>query len=42
MEFETGNAVITVVISWVIAFVISLIIGTVVGVGGAAISGVFG
>lgn len=42
MEFETGNAIITVVISWVIAFVITLILGAILGVGSAALSGAFG
>jgi hypothetical protein len=42
MEFDTGKAVITVVISWVIAFVISLIIASIMGVGMAATSGVLG
>jgi hypothetical protein len=38
MEFDTGNAIITVLISWVIAFVITFAIAAVVG-GGAAIMG---
>jgi hypothetical protein len=39
MEFDTGKAIITVVISWVIALVISLIIGAILGVGVAVTSG---
>jgi hypothetical protein len=35
MEFDTGKAVITVLIAWVISFVITLIIGMIVGVGAA-------
>ncbi len=38
MEFDTGKAVITVVISWVIAFVITFAIGLVAG-GGMALAG---
>lgn len=39
MEFNTGNAVITVVISWVIAFVITFALGLAVGGGMALIGG---
>ena len=42
MEFDTGKAVITVLISWVIQLVISLIIGAILGVGMAVTSGVLG
>lgn len=42
MEFDTGKAVITVLISWVIQLVISLIIGSILGVGAAITSGIFG
>jgi hypothetical protein len=42
MEFDTGNAIITVLISWVIALVVSLLIGAIFGVGFAAFSGTFG
>jgi hypothetical protein len=42
MEFDTGNAIITVVISWVIALVISLIIGAILGVGVALTGGLAG
>jgi hypothetical protein len=42
MEFDTGNAVITVLISWAIALVISMIVGSIFGVGAAITSGVFG
>jgi hypothetical protein len=42
MEFETGNAIITVVISWVIALVVSLIIGAILGVGMAITTGLTG
>lgn len=41
-EFETGNAIITVVISWVIAVVITLVITGIFGLGAAFTSGVFG
>jgi hypothetical protein len=42
MEFDTGNAIITVVISWVIALAVSLIIGAILGVGIAITSGLTG
>jgi hypothetical protein len=42
MEFDTGKAIITVVISWVIQLVISLIIGAILGVGMAATAGILG
>ena len=42
MEFETSQAIITVVISWVIAFVINLIVGSIFGVGMAATSHIVG
>jgi hypothetical protein len=42
MEFETGHAIITVVLSWLIAFVIALVINGIFGMGAAAIGGVFG
>jgi hypothetical protein len=41
-EFETGHAIITVVISWMIAVVITLIISGILGMGAAVTSGVFG
>jgi hypothetical protein len=41
MEFDTGNAIITVVISWIAAFVIALIINGVFGMGVALSSGMF-
>jgi hypothetical protein len=42
MEFDTGNAIITVVIAWVIALVVSLIIGAILGVGVALTGGLAG
>ena len=42
MEFDTGNAVVTVLVSGVIALVISLIIGSIFGVGLAVTSNIFG
>jgi hypothetical protein len=42
MEFDTGKAIITVVISWVITLVISLIVGGILGVGAATTAGLFG
>jgi hypothetical protein len=39
MEFDTGKAVITVLISWVISFVITFAIGLVIGGGMAVASG---
>jgi TM2 domain-containing membrane protein YozV len=33
MEFDTGKAILTVVISWIIVFAISLVIGAVFGLG---------
>ena len=42
MEFETGNAVITVVISWIAAFVLAMIINGLFGLGLAMSSGLFG
>jgi hypothetical protein len=42
MEFDTGPAVITVLISWVIALVVSLAIGAIFGIGGAITSSMFG
>jgi hypothetical protein len=41
-EFETGHAIITVVISWGIAVVITLIISGIFGMGAAVTSGVLG
>jgi TM2 domain-containing membrane protein YozV len=41
MEFDTGKAVITVVIGWVIIFVIVSIFG-VLGLGVGALAGAFG
>jgi hypothetical protein len=41
MEFETGNAVVTIVIGWIVVFVISLIVGLVVGGGMLVASGIF-
>lgn len=35
MEFDTGKAILTVLISWVAAIVISLVVGALVGVSGA-------
>jgi hypothetical protein len=42
MEFDTGNAIITVAISWVIALVVSLLIGAILGVGVAIGGGLSG
>ncbi len=42
MEFDSGKAIITVVISWVIQLVIALILGSILGVGAAITSGIFG
>ena len=42
MEFETGNAIITVVISWIAALVIAMIINGIFGLGLAMSSGAFG
>ena len=42
MDFETGNAIITVVISWLIAFVVSLLVNSIFGPGMAFTSGAFG
>jgi hypothetical protein len=42
MEFDTGSAIVTVVISWVISIVISFGIGLLVGGGVAATSTLFG
>jgi hypothetical protein len=41
MDFETGNAIITVVISWIAAFVVALIINGLFGMGMALTSGMF-
>ena len=42
MDFDTGNAIITVVISWIAAFVLALIINSIFGMGIALGSGLFG
>jgi hypothetical protein len=42
MDFDTGNAVITVVISWIAAFVLALLINGIFGMGLALTSGFFG
>jgi hypothetical protein len=42
MDFETGNAIVTVLISWIAAFVIALIINGIFGMGVALSSGLFG
>jgi hypothetical protein len=42
MEFDTGNAVLTIVIGWIVVFVINLIVGLVVGGGMLAASGLTG
>lgn len=42
MEFDTGNAIVTVLISWLISIVISFGIGLLIGGGVAATSGLFG
>jgi hypothetical protein len=42
MEFDTGRAVITVLISWVIALLISLAIGALLGIGMGITSNVLG
>jgi hypothetical protein len=42
MDLETGNAIITVVISWIVAFGLSLIIGLLFGGGMAAFSAFLG
>jgi hypothetical protein len=42
MEFETTQAIITVVVAWVISFIITLILGSILGVGMAVTSGAFG
>jgi len=42
MEFDTGSAIVTVLISWVIAVVINFGIGLLIGGGVAATTGVFG
>lgn len=39
MEFDTGQAIITVVISWVLSLILSLIIGAILGVGWWAVGG---
>ncbi len=41
MDFDTGNAIITVLIGWVIVVVVSIIFGMVFGVGAAITSSVF-
>lgn len=41
MEFETGDAIVTIVISWIIALVIRLVIAAIFGVGSAVVSGIF-
>ena len=42
MEFDTGKAVITVLIAWVISFVLALVIGLVLGAGAAVGSSLTG
>lgn len=42
MEFDTGSAIVTVLISWLISIIISFGIGLLVGGGVAATSGLFG
>ena len=42
MEFDTRNAIITVVISWVISFIIALLLKAIFGGGMAIMSGVLG
>lgn len=42
MEFDTGKAVITVIISWIIAFAITFALGLVIGGGAAIASGLRG
>lgn len=42
MEFETGQAILTVLISWVLTFVIALIISAAFGAGAAITSGILG
>lgn len=42
MEFDTGSAIVTVLISWLISVVISFGIGLLVGGGAAATPGLFG
>jgi uncharacterized membrane protein len=42
MDFDTGNAIITVVISWAAAFVVTMIITGILGMGMAMTAGLFG
>jgi hypothetical protein len=41
MDFDTGDAIVTVLVSWVIAFIISLLINGIFGMGLAFASGIF-
>jgi hypothetical protein len=42
LDFDTGNAVITVIIGWVIVFIISAVITVVLGIGGVGLSALGG
>ena len=41
MDFETGDAIVTVLVSWVIAFIISLLVNGIFGMGLAFAAGMF-
>ena len=42
LDFDTGNAVVTVIIGWVIVFIISLAIAAVLGIGGVGLGALTG
>jgi Na+/citrate or Na+/malate symporter len=42
MEFDTGQAILTVVVGVVVAIILSIIVGAIFGIGAAFTSNVFG
>jgi hypothetical protein len=42
LDFDTGKAVITVIIGWVVTLILTFIVGAVVGIGAAGVGGVLG